>query len=1261
MAAGWELSQMVLVLDRDAPRSERFEIVSRLGAGGMGVVYLALDRKRNVRVALKSLPRLDPDRLLLFKREFRALQDVQHPNLVGLGELFEEEGRWFFTLEFVEGQDIFTWVRSAVGAGDPAGSTTPVDEVPTIIQTERTLPDLARIDPRRASLLNEPKPSAAFDEARLRSAFAQLAEGLMALHAAGKVHRDIKPANVLVTGEGRVVVLDFGLVLDIQEVKDAPQESQLTAGTLAYMAPEQTSTAALKASADWYSFGVVLYQALTCVLPFPGSPLQMMMAKVRGAPPPPRALLREIPEDLDALCAKLLALDPAARPGGEEILRVLQAGAARSEKILEPRPPRSTFVGRAEELEELKSALEETKQGSPVFVTIIGESGLGKSALARRFGEIAAEDHGALVLSGRCYTRESIRFKGFDGVVDALAAHLKRIGEGATALLPEGASVLAHVFPVLRRVKDIANGLESLAGADPLELRMRAFGVLRALLARLAKDRPLVMYLDDLQWADEDSLTLLSEILRAPGAPAILVTATLRPGWESALDRFANTRRIVLAPLPQAASEELALRLLAESSPEAREGAKALASDAAGHPLFIQELVRATLDLGPEKARGLDEVMKARIDRLEPEGRLLLELVCVAGAPLAEDTLARAAAQDALAFDRAMASVRTRTFVRISSAQDDDRAVEPYHDRVREAAVTDLGAVDLADRHRRIAEALEAVGARDLEPLALHWSAAGEKEKAARYAAEAAAGAMQTLAFNQAARLYRFSLELRSTDDLERRSLEISLAEALVAAGQPGEAAESFLRAAAGAPRSLAIDLKRRASEQFIRMGRVEDGVAIAADAMKELGISIPGRKRAIASVLAQRLRIRLRGHKFTERSPSEIPPELLLKSDMTFSFATSMPLLNPLLGMYFHGMHMLLALECGDPVRVARAMPFEIGWLAVSGHEHMPRVLAVAEHARELAERCKHPYAMAMYHFSSGVARVAWGMWTKAREHLLEAKSILRECRGVTWEVFASEAYIMRGSIYLGDFPTLRERLRAILGAAEQGGHAFMLIPQRMAGGMAVALSEDDPARGRKIVGEVQNLLPQQHGPVMKYLEWFTLNQADLYEGDFTSAYDRVVSGWPVLERMGVFMSSELAIEAIDVKTRAFGGRLRAATTSRDRDRFAKEIQRGAQMLEKKRWGWAEAMAAHHRAVLASLEADDASVVRAIDQAMSRFEACEMRVHAAALRWRKGERLGGSEGRSEIEAAQAAMRACGVVNPRGFLRMITPGFEVPA
>ncbi len=184
----------------------RFQLVRRLGSGGMGVVYEVRDRDRDEVVALKTLRWTDPSAIYRFKREFRTLADIAHRNLVTLYELFGERDQWYFTMELVRGGEFLEYVR-------PGGLDVP----------------------------------------RLRATLLQIAEGLVAIHAAGKLHRDLKPSNVRVTPEGRVVILDFGISVDAIRGYDrhATREEGVW-GTAEYMAPEQGDGEATPAS-DWYA------------------------------------------------------------------------------------------------------------------------------------------------------------------------------------------------------------------------------------------------------------------------------------------------------------------------------------------------------------------------------------------------------------------------------------------------------------------------------------------------------------------------------------------------------------------------------------------------------------------------------------------------------------------------------------------------------------------------------------------------------------------------------------------------------------------------------------------------------------------------------------------------------------------------------------------------------------------------------------------------------------------------------------------------
>jgi serine/threonine protein kinase len=789
---GQNPANMNAMFPDDFPGTERFAVRRRLGKGGFGVVYEAFDHRRNAPVALKTLLRFDSSALLRFKKEFRAMADISHPNLISLYDLVAEGDKWFFTMELIDGRNLLEYVRG-IAADSDSRPTMDSSIRPTLDESSPEFPSTG-MTPRKSSGTRTPgeaatpAPTAAnvvLDIDRLRASFAQLAEGVCVLHEAGMLHRDLKPSNVLVTREGRVVLLDFGLVanLDVTEMSTSIN----IVGTPQYMSPEQSSGHPVTEATDWYSVGIMLYEAITGMPPFAGRFQEMLEKKRFAAPTPPGELVAGLPEDLNALCCELLHREPAARPRGREVARRLGHGLV-VVRPAEPAPSAkgSLFMGREQHLAALEDAFQASMQDKSVTVHVHGKSGAGKTSLVHRFlRDLRLREKELVLLTGRCYEQESVPYKALDSVIDDLSVHLKRLPPlEAGRLMPRDVLALARLFPVLREVEAVATTRHKAAEIpNTQELRRRAAAALREILTRMADQGPLVLFIDDLQWGDLDSGVLLNELLRPPDAPSLLLLVTYRSeeATSSPLVQMllksrasgaatAEVRELEVAELTSQQAQELAAALLGKHRAASGTRAETIARESGGNPFFLKELARHSA-AGGEAGAGettLEELLRSRYARLPEEARTLLEVIAVAGQPMEIGVASRACglvAEEHPAVDllRGNRLVRTRTTV-------ERREIEVYHDRIRQTLVKQLSAETLTAHHHRLAWALKSSGRADPEMLAVHFKGAGDIERAFPYAKLAAGQAAEALAFDRAARLYRLALELQTADKSEERN-----------------------------------------------------------------------------------------------------------------------------------------------------------------------------------------------------------------------------------------------------------------------------------------------------------------------------------------------------------------------------------------------------------------------------------------------------------------------------------------------------------
>lgn len=1268
----------------DFTGTERFRLVRRIGAGGMGVVYEAEDRERGTRVALKTLPGFDATALYRFKREFRGLADVSHPNLVTLYELHSVGSHWFFTMELVDGIDFLSFVRGTPPPRRLDGTQSRVDtddaiidtiDLPVVVPGDSGAPAPAA-DESTATVLPRPAAPAA-DPVRLRAALVQLAAGIAALHAAGKLHRDLKPSNVLVRPDGRVVILDFGLATDLEEGAIEQRTELLAAGTVSYMAPEQAAGTSLTPAADWYAFGTMLYQALTGRLPFAGTAIQVMLAKQGTAPPPPRALSPDAPDDLDRLCAQLLATRPTERPDGAAVINRLGGGAhgvATAAAAPPAAAPRGAFVGRQRQMVALGDAFAESKQGHAVTVFVHGRSGVGKSFLVQRFLEEAHRD-GAVVLAGRCFEQESVPYKAFDSLVDSLSRHLRRLPrEEAAVLLPRDVMALARLFPVLRRVEAVnESSFRARAIPDPQELRRRAFGALRELFARLGDSRPLVLAIDDLQWGDLDSAALLLDLLRPPDAPQLLLVGSYRSEHADSSDCLAALlqaggeapapRIVAVEPLDCDEAAALAAELLgvATDPPDVR--AELVARESGGVPFFIQELVRhiqSGAELGGEAGGAtasrisLDDMLWSRARRLDPAARQLLEVVAVAGRPLRQADAYRAAGLTG-DVSQALQSLRAGHFVRSTGPGAQDQ-IDSYHDRVREVVVQRLPAAGLTAHHRDLALTLEASGHADPETLAVHFERAGERAKAGHYAARAAAAAAEALAFDRAATLFRTALEQRPPGGEPERALRVGLADALANAGHCLEAAREYQRAAVGADDRQVLDLERRAAFQYTVSGHATEGREAFGKVLGVMGIEPPSTpRRALVHLLFNRARLWFRGLSFTPRDPGQIPAADLLRIDTLRNVAVGASMFDPVIGRDFQTRSTIDSLRAGEPGRIALALAWEAVHSACDGIPARRQTARYLSTARAIADRTGQAHALGMAAMAEGGVAFLEGRFREAVQRGDEAERILRErCTGVTWELDTSHNFTLWSLLFAGDLAPLRGRVAGLFQEAKARGDLYAEATLGTYIAMLAALPSGETEEAREQMRQLMARWPADGYTIQQLDADYGEFYADFHAGRGADAWARVPSMWRRGEASMVLRVQLCRIESLSLSARAA---LHAAGEALDPKPLLAAAEGYARRLHAERTAWATPLAELALAGVAALRGDTDRAAGALSRGIAGADANDMTSFAAAGRWRLAALLGGDAGADQRRRADAWMTAHSVRDPERVVECFVPGF----
>ena len=796
----------------------RYEVKRFLGEGGKKLVYLAHDSKldRDVAFALIKTDGLDEEGKLRITREAQAMGKLgDHPHIVAVYDIGEEAGQPYLVSQLMGGGDVEGLIEQAENHRVPLNVALRVAD--------------------------------------------QVGQALEHAHGHGIVHRDLKPGNVWLTADGTAKLGDFGLALALDRTRLT--QTGMMVGTVSYMPPEQATGGDVSARSDLYSLGAMLYELVTGRPPFVGDEAVAIIGQhLNTAPVAPSWHVPDLPAGLEVLILRLLEKDPGKRPATASEVRTMLAGVRPHPRPLpegegtgslpegegagqvaspsgrgRPEGPgegaspnplyRRTFVGREPELHQLKDVFDGALSGQGALVTVVGEPGIGKTALCEQLATYAVV-RGGKALVGHCYEEGSFSLP-YLAFVEALRTYvLARSPEELKKDLGSGA---ADVARIVSEVRERAQVEPAPPGGDPDEERWRLFQAVAGFLRNASTVQPLVIVLEDLHWADRGTLELLVHLARNLQGTRLLVIGTYRDvdvdrshplsAALAELRRGSAFQRLLLRGL----TADEVQRMLGEITGQAVSWgfAEAVHRQTEGNPLFVQEVVRYLAEEGliqQEGGRwqrtgstplemsipeGLRDVIGRRLSRLSAECNRILNLAAVIGRDFDLATLQAVSGLEEEPLVDALDEA-----VRVGVLEERPRVggvrYRFAHAFFRQTLYEEIGVARRLRLHQQVGRALEqryatrlAEHAAELADHFAHSSDSADLAKAVQYGELAARRAVEVHAYGEAARLLEQALDVQEVLDPDspeaqarRCDLLLALGTALGPAGEPRRVAD---------------------------------------------------------------------------------------------------------------------------------------------------------------------------------------------------------------------------------------------------------------------------------------------------------------------------------------------------------------------------------------------------------------------------------------------------------------------------------------
>lgn len=809
---------------------KRFRILAPLGEGMLGASFEGTlpdleSPEVDGLIAIKKCSHFFPDDIYRFQQDFEALCRLEHPGLVPYRELVVDEGHIYLVRDLSPGTDLKTYLERPASEGEVAELTSALESSDAQSVAEDDEPDTFELIEVADEDVEEPladppivheteplTPSGPVPDhldlvfQRLGYVLPGILAALEYLHRFRKVHGNLKPTNILVGEDSQCRLADYGIVPGL-----VPDDDHRPSHP--YLAPELEAHWEATSATDLFALGAILYEAIAGRCPV-----------IEGEKTQP-VFLSEIAPSCPAgwveLIHGLMQRDPSRRPGLFELRRIIESAEARSIEI----PPSvieedDAFLGRADILEPLIERAKLCAQERQMALALIeGATGVGKSALVDALGQWASQ-RGWLVVRGKCYDRESVPFQGWDAIIGQLAYLIDQLPEKTRQKIASARRRASALFPVLAKRSDATQEFEIELRAAPATPHARrvAMEALRQLIAEVAKQRPILISLDDIHLASSDTAQLMVDFVGAPQGTRCLVVATWRPDapkpskdhifWSGLESAPIDIDKIELTGFSKIEARQY---VLTSASTLDIESKQSVLRQGAFHPLLLEELIyeaqqEESQSSGPHRALAnedteeeestslpgpkagskapsgaplcgealvderLSSILTQRIAHLHRPERLVLQLLAVASGPLSAMLIDKVIATE-LGSQFATAGAGQEVAERLVSLRLAKRTrghevMQPHlpryvvlHDVGRKLVLTDLG----RDHHARlcnaIADALE-LHASDRADLRFEYLLRASKTNEASQAAqEAASNAQHRFAFHRAARLWRWVVE----------------------------------------------------------------------------------------------------------------------------------------------------------------------------------------------------------------------------------------------------------------------------------------------------------------------------------------------------------------------------------------------------------------------------------------------------------------------------------------------------------------------